>query len=142
MVVTKEQQLAKNKQIRDKRKADRAKGITPIKRDRTKRKKQDQKGRKQQSHQEHVRRRGLKVQLNQLEVTKSSIESADTDSIIDEEEKAKKEDNNNYYFENQIQAKDFFNFLPGTNHKIPVNNITRIQISLHRIQIRFLPKMQ
>ena len=73
---------------------------------------------------------------------KSSIESADTDSIIDEEEKAKKEDNNNYYFENQIQAKDFFNFSPGTNHKFPVNNITRIQISLHRIQIRFLPKMQ
>ena len=41
-MVTDEQGITKNKQRVEKRKADRAKGIPPIKRDQTKRKKRDQ----------------------------------------------------------------------------------------------------
>ena len=41
-VVTNEQRIAKNKQRVEKRKTDRAKGIPPIKRDQSKRKKRDQ----------------------------------------------------------------------------------------------------
>jgi len=46
-MVTEEQKLAKNKQRREKRKSDRAKGIPPIKRDESKRKKRDRSNRDQ-----------------------------------------------------------------------------------------------
>mmetsp|Transcript_54393 Transcript_54393/g.61796 ORF Transcript_54393/g.61796 Transcript_54393/m.61796 type:complete len:350 (-) Transcript_54393:471-1520(-) len=70
MVVTKEQRSAYNKQRREKRKADRAKGIKPIK-DNRKGRKRIQTGRKQQSYQERVRRRRLKDELIQAAATNS-----------------------------------------------------------------------
>jgi len=113
-MVTEEQKLAKNKQRREKRKSDRAKGIPPIKRDESKRKKRDRSNRDQSNRIKQDRkgriqdrkgwyRRRLLVQLFELAVKNNSITIADIKAIIDEEEKANEEDNNDF---NNVNEED------------------------------------